>query len=107
MVVANCLHATLDLSLSIQLRSRHPLVKLALFLQDFSRRRLTHFFYLHRVLNHHRANMHIFNAFSFVLLLTLVILKFKLGILIFNLRTILELKREKRKKVYTFDQKLT
>lgn len=62
MVVANCLHATLNLSLPIQLRSRHPLVELALFHQDLSRRRLTYFLYLHRVLNHHRANARTFKS---------------------------------------------
>lgn len=59
MVAADRLHATLDLSLPIHLRGRHPLVELAPFHQKLIRRHLTHFCYLHRVLNHHRTNTYI------------------------------------------------
>lgn len=63
MVAADRLHATLDLSLPIHLRGRHPLVELALFHQKLSRRHLTHFRYLHRVLNHHRTNIYVRQCF--------------------------------------------
>lgn len=96
MVVANCLHATLDLSLPIQLRSRHPLVELELFHQDLSRRRLTYFLYLHRVLNHHRANMHI-QSVPF-LRFTFNFSNFQTrNFNILNLRTVLERNKDKRK----------
>lgn len=56
-MLANSLHTTLNLSLSVLLRSRNPLVKFELFHQKFSRgaliRHLTHFRYLHSVLNDH------------------------------------------------------
>lgn len=56
-MLANSLHTTLNLSLSVLLRSRNPLVKFELFHQKFSRgaliRHLTHFCYLHSVLNDH------------------------------------------------------
>lgn len=58
MVAANRLHAALDLSLSIQLRGCHSLVKLELFHQELLRCHLTHLSYLHRVLNHHCTNAH-------------------------------------------------
>lgn len=56
-MLANSLQTTLNLSMSVLLRSRNPLVKFELFHQKFSRgaliRHLTHFRYLHRVLNDH------------------------------------------------------
>lgn len=55
-MLANSLHTTLNLSLSVLLRSRNPLVKFELFHQKFSRGALcylTHFCYLHSVLNDH------------------------------------------------------
>lgn len=59
MVAADRLHATLNLSLSIHLRGWYPLVELELFHQELMRRHLTHFRYLHRILNHHRINAYV------------------------------------------------
>jgi len=64
MVAANRLHATLDLSLPIQLRGRYPLVKLELFHQELSRRHLTHFRYLHRVLSPSHKRPYSISVFS-------------------------------------------